>query len=166
MSTVNTSPLRLSNRSAGVPTDQAHRFIQLVGFFRAKAGLTLEDLADRSGIARSRLGAMERGELPVNPNEAAILAQVLRCEADELISGPAGVQVSGGAIFGTHDPAGRHLPGVRPLSLTEWTGAWKQLDAEGHVPEAAPSISAEGACPDAHPESGRQNAHGRVTARF
>jgi transcriptional regulator with XRE-family HTH domain len=138
-------------RGAGVPANQASLYTQTLGFFMAQANLTIVQLSDRSGVPAYRLSLFLNGTSPVDKQTAAFLAQALKCPAEELVSGPPGVQVSGGAIFLTHAMNGKHLPGVRPLTRNGWLESWNQLDAEGVLPEAASSISREGACPDAHP---------------
>ena len=54
---------------------------------RERAGLTQEQLADKAGISRQALGALERGAAPMW-RTAKLLAEVLGIEPEELFPLP------------------------------------------------------------------------------
>jgi transcriptional regulator with XRE-family HTH domain len=117
---------------------EPERWVQTLRFFMARAGVTVEELAARSGVARLRVTRLMRGELPVTGEEAVALVPVLRCEPQDLMSGAPGPCVSGSAIFATHGMDGRSLAGVRPLSEAQWRKAWAELGIEdGIIPNKA-----------------------------
>lgn len=96
MSTTAT-PRRAPRKAAAVPQEDG--YVQTLGYFAHKAGLTLETLADRSGISRENITGMIRGRLPISTEDALLLGRVLQVPAEELRSGPAGPIVSGSALL-------------------------------------------------------------------
>lgn len=48
--------------------------------FRTLRGLTLQQLADRSGIPNGNLSKMEHGKRPIGPKSARTLAKALSCD--------------------------------------------------------------------------------------
>jgi transcriptional regulator with XRE-family HTH domain len=125
---------RNGHRRRGQQVDPNTRYVQLLGWALGQVGLTIAELAQRSGVPQYRLSQMLNGVAPITEEDAARIAPVLKVPLAELVSGPLGVQVSGDAIFRAHDLAGRPLPGSRPLTRTEWIEAWKQLDVAGVLP--------------------------------
>lgn len=109
MSATMTAPRRSARNAAG---DPQVAYVQTIAHFAAQAGLTLEALADRSGVSRDRLTAMARGRAPVGGEDAVTLARVLGCGPQEIRSGPPGAIASGAALLAAHDAAGRKLPGA------------------------------------------------------
>lgn len=68
---------------------------------RSIAGLLQSDLAERMGVSRQHLGAVERGRLALSPEMAELLVQHLRA---------AGTEVSPAWLLGIagEDVGGRH----------------------------------------------------------
>jgi DNA-binding XRE family transcriptional regulator len=62
----------------------ARRATSPLRLFRVAAGLTQAELAERSGIARITVGALERGENSPHLATARRLAGVLGCSAEQL----------------------------------------------------------------------------------
>lgn len=56
---------------------------------RAEIGITLEQLAEASGISRSALSRIERDELGTSLNYGLAIAQALGCELADLLAAPA-----------------------------------------------------------------------------
>jgi transcriptional regulator with XRE-family HTH domain len=146
-----------ARRAGGAPRngrqqeETGPRWVQTVCFFMSAAGLTIEQTADRADVPRSRMTRLARGEEPIDAETARRLASALGCRAEEILSGPAGICVSGGQIMETHDMTGRPLPGVRPLTRTEWRASWQELDVTGVLPAIEISPESAGQQPD--PES-------------
>jgi len=112
-----------------------NNYIQNLGYFLAEAKLTGDELAERSHVPRYRISGMLNGTVFVTEDDALALAPVLRCDPEELVSlAPAGIRISGAAIFETHDLRGERLPDARPLTLRAWKQSWRELDVEGILP--------------------------------
>jgi transcriptional regulator with XRE-family HTH domain len=127
------------------PAESDARYVQFLGYYLAQAKLNGDQLAERSGVPRYKISQFLNGVAPIDEETARDLAAVLKCPAEELVSGPAGVRVSGAAIFETHDLRGQRLPGARPLTAREWRRAWVELDAEGVLPD---QVEQPGVTPD------------------
>lgn len=52
---------------------------------RKKSGITQDDMALRSGIDRSYIGRIERGEVNISLEKVYLLADVLKCKAKDLL---------------------------------------------------------------------------------
>ena len=61
-------------------------FAQNLRLFRAKAGLSQEELASRAGLHRTYVGAVERGERNISLRNIEGLANALGVEPNELLS--------------------------------------------------------------------------------
>jgi transcriptional regulator with XRE-family HTH domain len=83
------------------------RYIQYVSYYRHQAGLTLEDVATRSGLPKHVISAMESGLLAVDEQDVRILAPILCCHPEEIRSEKPGACISGGALMEEFDEAGR-----------------------------------------------------------
>ena len=59
---------------------------------RAVIGITLEQLAEATGISASALSRIERDELGTSLNYGLAIAQALGCELAELLASPGGAQ--------------------------------------------------------------------------
>ncbi|MDO5289204.1 MAG: XRE family transcriptional regulator [Pseudomonadota bacterium] len=85
---------------------------------RAVMGITLEQLADATGISRSALSRIERDELGTSLNYGLAIAQALGCDLSELLQAPAGPAMAltraGQGLLYT-DPAS----GVQRLALAQ-----------------------------------------------
>jgi transcriptional regulator with XRE-family HTH domain len=142
-----TAPRRTARRPSR--DDRGFAYVQTIGYFAAQVGLTIEALADRTGLSRDRIAGMVRGRLPVADEEALRLAAVLGVGPEEITSGPP-VRPGGGAVSGTalleaHDQEGRKLPGV-VLTKVEADQARYELglrDAPPGAPRTAARIAAE-----------------------
>jgi len=55
-------------------------------FRREMAGLTQEELAERAGLSKNALGALERGSSEPRPSTIRRLAEALGCQSEELVS--------------------------------------------------------------------------------
>lgn len=51
-------------------------------------GMTQEDLAEATGIARDKIGKIETGRRDVDPSELPVLARVFGISVEELLTGP------------------------------------------------------------------------------
>jgi transcriptional regulator with XRE-family HTH domain len=106
-----TDPSARRRKRVRACADPNDRWCQTIGYFAAQAKLTGEEIAQRSGVAKARVAAMLRGELPVLGDEAKALASVLNCRAADIVSGEPGTAVSGNALFEVHDMGGHPIPG-------------------------------------------------------
>ncbi|MDO5087795.1 MAG: XRE family transcriptional regulator [Comamonadaceae bacterium] len=61
---------------------------------RAVIGITLEQLAEATGISRSALSRIERDELGTSLNYGLAIAQALGCELQELLAAPAATRIT------------------------------------------------------------------------
>lgn len=68
------------------PDDLTSNVVATIAHLRHKAGLTLEDLADRAGLHRTSLGLVERGERGLTIESAAKIAEALDLSLGSLIS--------------------------------------------------------------------------------
>jgi len=66
---------------------QAEKFGANVRTRRQKLGLTQEDLAEASGLHRTYIGSVERGERNISLENIICVAQALGCTAAELLDG-------------------------------------------------------------------------------
>lgn len=80
-------------KSAGYNNAQGHSRGRRVRFvprtlreLRMARGITLRELAERSGVAAAIVSQVERGRLVATPGEAAALAVALGLEADGLVT--------------------------------------------------------------------------------
>lgn len=68
------------------PHDIGRAMSELIATLRKDEGLTLEDLADRSGLHRTSLGLMERGERGLTISSAYALARALDTPLSTLVA--------------------------------------------------------------------------------
>lgn len=98
---------------------------------RAEIGITLEQLAEASGISRSALSRIERDELGTSLNYGLAIAQALGCELSELLAAPAAQFIPAAQSLRYTDPASgvqrqavaRPAPGLQWLLYTLPAGA-------------------------------------------
>ena len=69
-----------------VDKDLIERFGRRVRMFRKERGLTMRELAAKSGIPLSQISRIELGQVNTTLNTAGILAKTLKIELVELLS--------------------------------------------------------------------------------
>jgi transcriptional regulator with XRE-family HTH domain len=69
------------------PRSNAEKLGATVRRLREQAGISQEELADRSGLHRTYVGSVERGERNVSLDNVVRLAKALRTSASELLEG-------------------------------------------------------------------------------
>ena len=67
--------------------NELSRFGETVRTIRKKKGFSQEELADRSGLHRTYIGGIERGERNLSLQNIIALAEGLDCEIAELFIG-------------------------------------------------------------------------------
>lgn len=54
---------------------------------RQRAGLSIRELAELSGVSSSRIGELEAAEVDIRPPTARKLAEALGCEIPDIVTG-------------------------------------------------------------------------------
>jgi len=67
------------------PSHARQLFAQNLRAFRLRAGLSQEDLADLSGLHRTYVGSVERGERNISIDNMERLAYALKCDLIDLL---------------------------------------------------------------------------------
>lgn len=76
----------VSMKRSGTSVEPKHNvsYVQVLIYYRKKAGLTQEELAKYSGVQLARIRRMENGDIPVLGEEADHLSKVLKVNPEEL----------------------------------------------------------------------------------
>ena len=86
--------MSLTSQDAPADTDGDLQFGHTVRTRRAQLGITLDQLAQASGVTAGALSRVERGLLSVSLRNAQAIARGLGCELGELLQPPVAAQVT------------------------------------------------------------------------
>jgi transcriptional regulator with XRE-family HTH domain len=100
-------------------------FVQVLTHYRSRAGLSVEDLARRSGVPETIIRHVEAGRVPLDADDAADLARVLACQATHLSTAEPGPVVSGGGLVEAYDLCGRPIAGQGVTEADRQEALWQ-----------------------------------------
>lgn len=116
---------------APVPKKPHDRRRHYLREWRKAAGLTQEDAADTAGISRSLLSKIEAGKVPYNQDLLEQLAEIYRCEPDDLITVNAKLPDPARAFYNQL----RHAPAAEQRRLLRVARVITEEDDGGAAPK-------------------------------